>query len=241
MRDDEGHLGATRDLDRLGDSLEKVPAVAAHVCMVGAAVAFQRLRRLGDLVRVGEDRVLVRQPRAEAGSALGQGPLQHGPHGAAFVLGCRPVRFAQHERPYRHVARQRGHVDGRASGRDHLEVLTHSLPRPLVVVEVEQRRAAEVGGEHVVRHGRGGHAAVADDERRHALPDGALRQGVDEVGDVGVGVLLDEAGSHEVAGGVDSLGRLTAGETSDGHYDIVDDGDVGPGTRGCPCRPGLVR
>ena len=64
--------------------------------------------------------------------------------------------------------------------------------------------AVDVGGEQ----GRGGDrgaavAAVADELGGHALIDGALGAGVDEKGEVGVAVDIDEAGGYDEALGVD--------------------------------------
>ena len=67
-------------------------------------------------------------------------------------------------------------------------------------------RFAHLGGLFVRQRERRA-AALAADERRHALPDGALGPGIDEQADIGVVVDVDEAGRDGEAVGLDRRPR----------------------------------
>ncbi len=51
--------------------------------------------------------------------------------------------------------------------------------------------------------------------------------GIGEQGQVAVNVRVDEAGSHDLAGGVDPLRGLSVGQGADGHDPVAAHADVG--------------
>src|SRR5262249_50811586 len=88
-------------------------------------------------------------------------------------------------------------------------------PRPVVRPGDGGGPGADVVGE-LADQGSRGRAAVADDLRRDPLADLAVRLGVEQEGQVGVGVGVDEAGGGDAAGGVEAPGRRGGGEVADG-------------------------
>ena len=231
---DQRHPGALGDLDRLGDRLLQVPAVVPDVGVVGPAVRRERLGHLDDLVRVREDGVLVHQPGAEAPRAVGERGGHQLPHLRAFVGSRRTVGLPHDDVPDVQVPGHGDDVARRPGVPDGVPVLAHRLPRPVVAVYFVDGGAGAVVVDHVHLHGRGGVAAVADDERRHALPDARLGQRVDQDRNVRVAVLLDEAGRDEVSGGVDRLRGFPIAEPSHRDDPVAHDRDVGsePGAAG---------
>ena len=204
--------------------------------MVGPAIWLERAGDLDDLLRLREDGG-VDQADAEAPGALGQrlgDQLSHTYTRSAAVA----VRLASPMAtaltgwlPTSETTLTEGFAAWTAARYS-------PMPRqlPLEAVEVEQRRRARIDVEHLVGDRGGRHAAEADDHRRHALPDGALGERIDDEGAVGVAVLLDEPGANEHAGGVDDPRRLASSEMADGDDPVADHGDVRP----VPGAPGAV-
>ena len=126
---DQRHLGALGDLDGLGDRFLQMPAVVPYVGVVGPAVRRERLRHLDDLVRVGEDGVLVHQPGAEAPRAVRQGAGHEVAHLGALVGTCRAVGLSHHDVPDVQVPGQRHDVDRRPGLPHGVEILAHPSPR----------------------------------------------------------------------------------------------------------------
>ena len=144
------------------------------------------------------------------------------------VLGRRVViaALAHHVEPHGHVRHLRAHVH-RVRRIDAVEVLGERLPAPGNAVV--QRRARDVL--HALHqfhqpvlgpgtHGGEPDTAVAHDDRRHAMP--ARRRDVLVPADLAVvvGVDVDEAGSEEVALGVDDASSL--GPTGSRRRDVRD-------------------
>ena len=122
------------------------------------------------------------------------------------------AQLVAHHRPmHRTLPDERGHVDAERRGAQPLQVLPEALPAQVdgAVLRVADRAVPGVFGPG---DRRATVAALADHLGGHALVDLALRPAVDDQGEVGVGVNVDEAGAHCAPAEIQALFGLLIGQ-----------------------------
>ena len=200
MRDDDGDVGRSSDLDGLVHRLDQLRGFVAHVGGVNAAILVQRLAERDHLIgrrRVG--RRIVEAGRQADGAVIERG-FERSPHRADLGWGRRavePVHGAGAQGGVADLARriERGRV---AVQRRQIAFEAREKLLRLSPDDVERRRRIAVD-----RQRREADAAIAGDHRGDALADLAFHQRIAQQRAVVVGVGVDEPGRQRQAVGLD--------------------------------------
>ena len=128
----------------------------------------------------------------EAAGALVEGLFDQSPHPLQFLRVWRPQRVAEHGALHGAVADEGGDVDAQRHRLQPVQVVAEAAPAESdAVVDVADAGLPDIG---IAGDRRATEAALADDLRGHALVDLAFGTAVDQQGEVGMGVQIDEAG-----------------------------------------------
>ena len=224
MRDDHGNRRFAADPKRLFERVGDAIAFVAHVRAVHGAGRGQSSGEFDHLFGWCTDRRCIIEPRAHArrpGIESGFQALAHErPLGGAG--------WAAHVRhranPQRRVADQADGVDRRGVAIERAEVGGEAgeESRRVPAQEVERRRWPAVARERCEAD-----AAIAGDDRGHALADLGRHRRIGQEGAVIVAMNVDEAGRECATGGVDGARSLQVHQMADRRNALVDDGDVG--------------
>ena len=217
------------DAQRLGNRLEDLGLLVAHVGGVEAAGRGRHPAERDELIGLGEapGRIFEpgRQPQRPAGHGLGD----EGLHPLELFGRGRPVVVAHGRGPHGPVTDEGGVVQGRSRLLDAAQKAPGVPPVELEPVFLRQVRPHLLESLLGDRERRA--AALAADERGHPLADGALGPGIDEKTDVGVVVDVDEAGRDGQTVGDDPGPGPRLGDLADEPDRAVDDADVRPDGR----------
>ena len=147
---------------------------------------------------------------------------------ALRLVDRRRAKLVAHHRPVdRAVAHERRHVHAEPTRVEAFQVLAEALPAHVdaAVVGVPDSAAPGVTG---AGDRRAAMPALPDDLGGDALVHLALRPAVHQQREVGVGMDIDEAGTHREPVQLDALLRLKVGQVPDARDSAVLDSDVGP-------------
>ncbi len=207
--------GGTAGIDRFGQGLQQLVALAAEVRRVGAFEVGQHLQQRGDLRRRGETARRIQQPGRKSRRPLTELFAQE--RRRLFDVE-RFVPIAADRPPERVVPAQRRDVDGRAAALRLRGVTGEVAPGDFdAVVGVQMVQVVPVAFRDRERR----QPAVAGDFGGDALGylAGRLRRGQDR--QIGVPVRIDEPGGERQPAAVDGPVRAQGGEHGSGVGDPV--------------------
>ncbi len=228
VRDLDGAAGGAPQLQSLGDGGEDRLTLAAHVRGVDALVTRHHPAQREQLVGAREAAGRVHEAARHAVRTGAHAGVQEPLHARELALRHGALGEADDRQPQRAVADQRRDVDRVAAAAHRRQVLAegapvpgHAVQPPAVVRPVLDGVGAVLLGERRRRH-----AAVAGDVRGHALAHRRLGARVQQDGEIGVRVRIDEAGGDVATPGVDDAPAAQRPRRADRRDPVAADADV---------------
>ncbi|MNS74261.1 hypothetical protein D3C72_1077310 [compost metagenome] len=225
VRQDGRHVGRAADQEGFFHGVANVVGFVAQVGGVQAAPSGQGLGHADHFLGAGVHGGGVVQARGQARGAGRHGLVQRPPHGCDLALVGRAVQPVHGRYAQAGMAHQRQAVDGGGRGVQRVGVVLHAGVEFARVLGQQVQR----GRHHIARraHRRQADAAVAGDHGGDALADFGPHQGRAQQRAVIVGMAINEARRHHLAGGVQAAPRAPLRAVANGRNALALDGDVG--------------